>query len=238
MKFLILLLITLNCYAHDITAQSWIVTDEHGKMIAGDNEDRVMPIASITKLITVITVLKSGADIDEKIKTESFGTVSRRQLIDMALIRSNNMAADQLCRSYDLGYKMCIEDMNYTMHTLGMEDSRVFDSTGLNNKNRSTALDLVKLLNEAGKYPEIVSASSQANTKIKIRKRWVLFKNTNPLIGQRQDIIVSKTGFTRAAGGCLVMLMSTDKGMRSVVVLGSQNTHTRIPEAEFIADTY
>lgn len=238
MKFLLLLLLAFNCYAHDITAQSWIVTDENGRMIAGDNEDRVMPIASITKLITTITVLKSGVDIDEKIKTESFGTVSRRQLIDMALVRSNNMAADQLCRSYELGYKMCIEDMNYNMQILGMTDSRVFDSTGLNNKNRSTALDLVKLLNEAGKYPEIVSASSQSNIRIKIRKRWVLFKNTNPLIGQRQDIIVSKTGFTRAAGGCLAMLMSTDKGMRSVVVLGSRNTHTRIPEAEFLAENY
>ena len=67
------------------------------------------------------------------------------------------------------------------------------------------------------------------------KKKWFVFKNTNPIIGQRHDFIVSKTGWIRAAGGCIVMMVDTDVGRRIVVVLGSKNTHTRIPEAEFIS---
>lgn len=231
-------LFAASVYAHDLTAQAWVITDEHNNPIAGEDIHQVRSIASITKLITAITILRSGVDIDEKIQVKPFGTVTRRQLLDMALVRSNNVAAEALCSSYELGYRMCIEDMNANLARLGMNYSVVYDATGLDRRNKSTAMDLVKLVNEASKYPEIVSASSQSDVKIKIRKRWVVFKNTNPLIGHRQNIIVSKTGFTRPAGGCLAMLMSTEKGNRAVIVLGSKNTHTRIPEAEFISDTY
>ncbi|NBP58420.1 hypothetical protein EBU71_18180, partial [bacterium] len=64
---------------------------------------------------------------------------------------------------------------------------------------------------------------------------WLVFNNTNPIIGKRHDFIISKTGWIRASGGCIVMMLDTDIGRRIVVVLGSKNTHTRIPEAEFIA---
>ena len=237
--FIYLFAILFNVsYAHELTAQAWVITDENNNPIAGEDYNRVRSIASITKLVTAITILRSGVDIDEKVNVKPYGMVSRRQLLDMALVRSNNVAAESLCTLYDLGYRMCIEDMNANLARLGMHYSVVYDATGLDRRNKSTAMDLVKLVNEASKYPEIVSASSQSDVRIKIRKRWVLFKNTNPMIGQRQNIIVSKTGFTRPAGGCLAMLMSTEKGNRAVIVLGSKNTHTRIPEAEFISDTY
>jgi D-alanyl-D-alanine endopeptidase (penicillin-binding protein 7) len=87
----------------------------------------------------------------------------------------------------------------------------------------------------ASTYPEIVLASKTSAVKIKIKKKWLVFRNTNPIIGQRHDFIVSKTGYIRASGGCIVMMLNTDVGQRIVVVLGSKNTHTRIPEAEFIA---
>ena len=240
MRYLIILLLFMSrlVYSQELTAQSWVITDENNNPIAGENIHQVRSIASITKLVTAISILRSGVDIDEKVQVKPFGMVSRRQLLDMALVRSNNIAAESLCQLYDLGYRMCIEDMNANLARLGMNYSVVYDATGLDRRNKSTAMDLVKLVNEASKYPEIVSASSQSDVRIKIRKRWVLFKNTNPMIGHRQDIIVSKTGFTRPAGGCLAMLMSTEKGNRAVIVLGSKNTHTRIPEAEFISDTY
>jgi D-alanyl-D-alanine endopeptidase (penicillin-binding protein 7) len=225
-------------HSNELTAQAWVITDENNNPIAGENIYQVRSIASITKLVTAISILRSGVDIDQKVQVKPFGLVSRRQLLDMALVRSNNIAAESLCQLYDLGYRMCIEDMNANLARLGMNYSVVYDATGLDRRNKSTAMDLVKLVNEASKYPEIVSASSQSDVRIKIRKRWVLFKNTNPMIGHRQNIIVSKTGFTRPAGGCLAMLMSTEKGNRAVIVLGSKNTHTRIPEAEFISDTY
>jgi len=73
---------------------------------------------------------------------------------------------------------------------------------------------------------------------MKIRKKWIIFHNTNPIIGKRHKFIVSKTGYINASGGCIVMMLDTDIGRRIVVVLGSKNTHTRIPEAEFIAQRY
>jgi D-alanyl-D-alanine endopeptidase (penicillin-binding protein 7) len=238
MKYIILLLLAFNCYAHDITAQSWVVTNEEGHIIAGERVTDVRPIASITKLITVMTVINGGQNLDEAVKTKAFGPITRRQLLDMAIVRSNNQAADLLCELYVGGYGMCIADMNHLLFKLNLLNTIVYDSTGLDRRNVSTVMELSELLQEASKYPELINASQQAKIKIKTKKRFWVFKNTNPLIGKRQDIIISKTGYTKPAGGCLAMLMSTDKGQRSVVVLGSQNTHTRIPEAEFLAENY
>ena len=238
MRFLILLLFSITCYAQEITAQSWVVTNEEGKVIAGENIADVRPIASITKLVTAMTVLNGGQDLESPVKTQAFGMISRHQLIDMAIVKSNNQAADTLCRIYAGGYDMCIADMNHLLFKLSLLNTIVYDSTGLDRRNVSTVMELSELLQEASKYPELINASQQAKIKIKTKKRFWVFKNTNPLIGKRQDIIISKTGYTKPAGGCLAMLMSTDKGQRSVVVLGSQNTHTRIPEAEFLAENY
>jgi D-alanyl-D-alanine endopeptidase (penicillin-binding protein 7) len=110
------------------------------------------------------------------------------------------------------------------------------DPTGLDNRNISTAEDLIILVQAARTYPLIVDASKKTKVEIKISRRWVFFKNTNPMIGKDHRIVVSKTGFTNPAGGCIVMAMDTDLGQRTVVVLGSKNTKTRIPEAEFISN--
>ena len=234
----ILLLLALNCHAHEITAESWVVTNEEGKVIAGQNVADQRPIASITKLITAMTIINGGQSLDEPVKAEGFGMITRRQLIDMAIVKSNNQAADQLCRLYVGGYGMCIADMNHLLFKLNLLNTIVYDPTGLDSRNKSTAMELSQLVQEAAKYPELVNASHQAKIKIKTKKRFWVFHNTNPLIGKRQDIIISKTGYTKPAGGCLAMLMATDKGQRTVIVLGSQNTHTRIPEAEFLAENY
>lgn len=238
MRFLFLLLFSMNLYAHEITAESWVVTNEEGKVIAGQNVGDIRPIASITKLVTAMTILNGGQDLDLPVKAEGFGMITRRQLIDMAIVKSNNQAADQLCRLYVGGYSMCIADMNHLLFKLNLLNTIVYDSTGLDRRNVSTVMELSQLLQEASKYPELINSSQQAKIKIKTKKRFWVFKNTNPLIGKRQDIIISKTGYTKPAGGCLAMLMSTDKGQRTVIVLGSQNTHTRIPEAEFLAQNY
>ena len=238
MRFLLLLLLAFNCYADDLTAKSWLIADQNGHIIDGQHTDHVRPIASITKLLTAIVILESDVDMSEDINTEAFGSISRQELLDMAIVRSNNQAAMLLCDSYPSGYKSCINRMNQKLQELGMVHSKVYDPTGLDPRNKSTAEELILLVKAASKYPAIISSSQKSGVEIKIRKRWVFFRNTNPLIGTRQDILVSKTGWTRRAGGCLVMYLSTDKGYRTVVILGSQNTHTRIPEAEFIAQNY
>jgi D-alanyl-D-alanine carboxypeptidase len=107
---------------------------------------------------------------------------------------------------------------------------------GLDVGNMSNARDLVKLVLVANQHPEITDASGKSIVSIKIKKKWWQFKNTNPLIKDSDNIIVSKTGYIHESGGCIVMLVDTNLGQRVIVLLGSKNTHTRIPEAKLIAE--
>ena len=124
--------------------------------------------------------------------------------------------------------------MNDLANRYGMINSKFADASGLSSGNVSTAEDLLKLLNVAEKNYLIVDAASKTQVKIKNKKKWLIFKQTNPLIGHKHKFIVSKTGTTNAAGGCIVLTVETERGLRRVVVLGSRNGKTRIPEAEFI----
>ena len=80
----------------------------------------------------------------------------------------------------------------------------------------------------------IVNAAKKTKVEIRVKKKWYIFKQTNPLIGHKHEFVVSKTGTTNAAGGCIILTVHTERGIRRVVVLGSKSGRTRIPEAEFI----
>jgi D-alanyl-D-alanine endopeptidase (penicillin-binding protein 7) len=213
-----------------ITAKSWVVAKDDGTKISSKNDNRVMPIASITKLMTVMVVLDAKQKPNDYIKP-----FYRSELIMLALVNSNNAAAESLCRTYPGGYRKCIDDMNLKAKSLGLTHTKFYDPTGLNRKNVSTAEELIAIVLEAFKYEEIVQASKINKLTLKSDRRWVTYKNTNPDAGINNNILLSKTGFTNPAGGCIVMMMKTDIGRRVVVVLGSKNTHTRIPEAEYLA---
>lgn len=213
-----------------ITATSWLVADEKGKILQSENINELRPIASITKLITAMIVLDAQQDLNEYIKP-----YTRKELIQLALVHSDNRAADELCNHYPGGRDRCIRAMNNKVSNLNLQETRFVEPTGLSIMNISTAKELITVVQESQKYPEIVEAAKTSAVKIKIRKKWLIFRNTNPIIGKRHEFIVSKTGYIRASGGCIVMMLDTDIGRRIVVVLGSKNTHTRIPEAEFIA---
>ena len=216
-----------------ITAKSWLVADETGKILQKSNPHEVRSIASITKLMTAMVVLDAKQSLDEYVKP-----YTRKELIDLAIVKSDNTAAKTLCDRYPGGATECIRAMNVKAAMLGMPNTRFFEATGLSVFNVSTAEELVTMVMAASHYPEIVTASKTSAVKVRIKKKWLIFRNTNPIIGQRHDFIVSKTGYIRASGGCIVMMLDTDIGRRIVVVLGSKNTHTRIPEAEFIAKNY
>ena len=213
-----------------ITAQSWLVADGTGKIIQGANTSQVRSIASISKLMMAMVVLDAKQDLDEYIKP-----YTRRELLQLSIVHSDNNATNLLCDHYPGGRSSCVHALNAKAHFLNLPNTRFTEPTGLSVFNVSTAEELVKMVITASTYPEIVLASKTSAVKIKIKKKWLIFRNTNPIIGQRHDFIVSKTGYIRASGGCIVMMLNTDVGQRIVVVLGSKNTHTRIPEAEFIA---
>ena len=218
----------------DVTAKSWLVADENNKIIGSKDTETVRSIASITKLMTAMVVLKAGLNLNQQIPYSKGVLLTRKQLLEISIVRSDNHAANLLCHSYYGGYKKCVEAMNLLAWEYGMLHTTFVDSTGLLAGNTSTAQDLLVLLNRAEEFPLIVESSAKTKVEIKIKKKWLVFKNTNPLVGRNHEFIITKTGTTSAAGGCIVFTAKTDTGIRRVVVLGSKNGRTRIPEAEFI----
>jgi D-alanyl-D-alanine endopeptidase (penicillin-binding protein 7) len=223
------LLFASNAFAVNITAQSWLETDDQGNLIEGYNITEVRSIASITKLMTVMAVIDNNQNMQQKL-----GKYTREQHIQLALVKSDNNSAKVLCDNFPGGRFECIRYMNEKAIYLGMLRTKFVEPTGLSPMNISTALDLLRLVFEASHYSEITQASRTAVLTIKTGKQSQSFNNTNPIVGKRHSFIVSKTGTTNAAGGCIVMMVDTEFGRRIVIVLGSKNGKVRIPEAEFI----
>jgi D-alanyl-D-alanine carboxypeptidase len=211
-----------------MTAQSWLETDDQGNLLEGYNITEVRSIASITKLMTVIAVLDNKQDMQAKI-----GKFTRGQLVQLALVKSDNDAAKALCDNFPGGRFECIRYMNDKALYLGMLRTKFVEPTGLSPMNISTALDLLRLVFEARHYPEIVKASQTPILNIQIGNKVLSYRNTNPVIGKRYNFIVSKTGTTIAAGGCIVVMVDTDVGRRIVILLGAK-AGMRLPEVEYL----
>ena len=228
-----LIIASAGALAAKIEAKSWLIADGDGRILESENIDIQQPIASITKLMTVMVVLDSNQSLIESVGMRKFrGTsVTRQQLIDLAVIHSDNEAATMLCKIYRRGYDNCIADMNHKAQVLGMSMTEFHDSTGLDNRNVSTPEDLIKLLLAAEKYPEIVHASNQGVVELVRKKQKWKFNNTNPLVN-KYNILVSKTGYVRLSGGCLVMSAVIEGKKRLFVVLNSKTTRTRIHDME------
>lgn len=221
-----------------ITAKSWLVADEKGKIIEGVNTSDIRSIASITKLMTVMIVMDAGQSLDETIPTKLYNREQTRQtLIDLAMVKSDNKAARLLCEYYPGGFSACISAMNLKAYALDMPHTKFVDPTGLTVMNVSTAEDLIKLVQAASSYTTIVQASNKSSIIVPVKKNKLVFHNTNPIVGL-QSFVVSKTGFINRSGGCIVMMLPTQNGVRTVILLGSKNTRTRIPEARLISTRY
>ena len=253
MKFLftlLLLTLTFTADAKPVTAKSFLVTDIDGEVILEKNADQQRPIASITKLMTVMVVLDANQDLDEiipinfKMRSKyhtrlpyEVRQLPRRTLIDLALVKSDNLAAYTLCEAYPGGVSRCVAEMNHKAVLLHLTNTHYADPTGLDPENVSTARDLAQLVLVARHYRTITEASGMPSVDLKVKRRWWHFGNTNPLVKKSNDVRVSKTGYIGASGGCVVMLLDTNLGERVIVLLGSKNTRTRFPEAERIAVT-
>lgn len=253
MKHFILLFSLLFCLpvaAKPITAKSFLVTDVHGEIILEKNSTQVQPIASITKLMTAMVVLDAEQDLDEELPINyklsgkyhtrlprSVKTLSRHTLLNLAIVKSDNLAAYTLCYYYPGGVDNCVRAMNTKTITMQLANTHFTDPTGLEETNVSTARDLAQMVLQASTYEHITNASGMPSVSIKVKRKWWQFGNTNPLVRKTDNIRVSKTGYINASGGCLVMLVDTEVGERVIVLLNSKSTRTRIPEAERIVVT-
>ncbi|HKJ17507.1 MAG TPA: serine hydrolase [Xanthomonadales bacterium] len=222
-----------------LRSASAIVMDESGKVIYGKDAGTVRPIASITKLMTAIVILDSGLDLDEKIEVTrddrdlikltgsrlQFGArLSRREMLKLAVMASENRAAAALGRTYPGGTSAMVQQMNIRAVEIGMTNTRFADPVGLNAENVSTAKDLATLVAKARTYPLIVEASTTTRLTVHPWKDRgpLVYGNTNRLLkNQTWDIRVSKTGYINEAGRCLVMQAIIDGVILNIVFLDS-----------------
>lgn len=222
-----------------LKSASAIVLDARGNIIYGKDVDTVRPIASITKLMTAMVILDAGLDLDEKItitkqdrdlirltgsRLEYGATLSRRELILLALMSSENRAATALGRTYPGGMENFVSHMNRKARGLGMSNSHFADPAGLKTENVSTASDLAVMLTAAEGYPLITQASTTTRMDVRpyARRGPLTYGNTNRLLKNKNwDIELSKTGYINEAGRCLVMQATIEGEDVSIVLLNS-----------------
>lgn len=222
-----------------LRSASALVVNAEGNVIYGKDVDTVRPIASITKLMSAMVVIDSGLDLDEKItvtkadrdlvqltgsRLEFGASLSRREMIMLAIMSSENRAATALGRNYPGGIAGFVEQMNKKAAKLGMDNSYFADPAGLRVENRATARDVMKMVRAAQGYELIRQAS--VTTRLEVRpyaKRGPLvYGNTNRLLKNKTwDIGLSKTGYINEAGRCLVMQATIEGERVSIVLLNS-----------------
>lgn len=220
----------------EFSAKSYLIADSAGAVLKEHDMDAILPIASISKLM--VGLLAADQDLDEVLsvpkerlihssipKTISF--LTRRDLLTLSLVKSDNLAAQVLCSNISL----CVEKMNERAAEIGMSKTHYVEPTGLSAENISTANDLLKLLLIAAQHSIISQLSSMPVAEIVTADTSIRIKNTNPLT-KKFNISLSKTGYTKPAGGCIVMILNSNVGQRILILLGSKNARTRFPDME------
>ncbi|WP_415033447.1 D-alanyl-D-alanine endopeptidase [Azonexus sp.] len=232
------------------SAAALVLDQTTGKALVEKQPDAVLPIASISKLMTAMVVLDAGLDLNEVI---SIGhddvddlkgtrsrlpvgtTMTRETAMLLALMSSENRAANALGRHYPGGLAAFVAAMNRKSRSLGMFDSRFEEPTGLSSNNVSTAHDLARMVAAAARYPEIRMFSTTAEAKVALNGRIQTFGNTNALVrSDNWQIGVSKTGYISEAGRCLVMQAWVADKPVVIVLLDSQGKMTRVGDANRI----
>jgi len=224
-----------------------IQDQETGEILYGKNAGAVTPIASITKLMTAMVVLDSKPDLNEIITISSEdmdylrgthsrlkpgASLSRDELLRVALMASENRAAAALGRSYPGGFDTFVRAMNHKAQMLGMNDSRFGDATGLSSANVSSAADLVKLVRAAHQYELIRAYTTLTEHEVNVGGRPLAYHNTNRLVANGSwNIGLSKTGFTNDAGRCLVLQARLAERKVIIVLLDSWGKLSRIGDA-------
>jgi serine-type D-Ala-D-Ala endopeptidase (penicillin-binding protein 7) len=227
-----------------------VLDQESGQVLFGKNTHSVLPIASITKLMTAMVMLDASLDPDEVIRITKADVdflkgsrsrlpvgidLTRDDLLRLALMASENRAASALARSYPGGTGAFVQAMNLKAYLLGMSGTHFADATGLSSANVSTAEDLAKLVSAAQGYAQIREYSTATAHQVRVGRRAMNFHNTNRLTrSSGWEIGLSKTGYISEAGRCLVMQAKLAGRSIIIVLLDSWGKYTRIADASRI----
>lgn len=230
------------------SAVALVMDQDTQQVLFSKNDGAVQPIASITKLMTGVVISEAKLPMDEMITitqddvdTEKHSssrlrvgtTLSRNELLQLALMSSENRAAHALGRTYPGGLEKFVELMNAKAQQLGMKDTHYVEPTGLSSKNQSSAHDLATLVNFAYDDPMLRDYTTTPERKVAIGKRTMQFNNTNRLVKRADwDIGLQKTGYISEAGQCLVMQAKIAGRKLIMVFLDSAGRLSRIGDAE------
>jgi D-alanyl-D-alanine endopeptidase (penicillin-binding protein 7) len=225
-----------------------VIDQDTREVLLSKNDSAVLPIASLTKLMTGLILseakLPEGEMIEitqDDVDTEKFsssrlrvGTVlSRAELLHLALMSSENRAAHALARTYPGGLPTFVALMNAKARTIGMNDTSYVEPTGLSSRNQSSAHDLARLVNVAYNDPKLRELSTSPTHQVAIGNRTLSFNNTNRLVkNSNWDIGLQKTGYISEAGQCLVMQTKIAGRKLIMVFLDSAGKLSRIADAE------
>ena len=235
--------------ALDLKSSVALVMDqETNEILLSKNPDAVLPIASITKLMTALVVAEahlplgepltiSQEDVDTEKGSRSrlrVGTqLTREEMLHLALMSSENRAAHALGRHYPGGLGAFVEAMNAKAALLGMSDTHFVEPTGLSSKNQSSAKDLATLVKAAHEHQIIRELSTSPEYSVAVGKREMQFRTTNALVrNPTWDIGLQKTGYISEAGRCLVMQAKLAGRQLIMVFLDSAGKYSRLGDAE------
>jgi D-alanyl-D-alanine endopeptidase (penicillin-binding protein 7) len=234
---------------HLASGSAMVIDLQTDKVLYSSNPDVIVPIASVTKLMTAMVVLDAKLPMDEYITVDISQTpemkgvfsrvklgsqLTRKDMLLITLMSSENRAAASLAHSYPGGYPAFILAMNAKAKALGMKHTAYVEPTGLSVYNVSTARDLTKLVLAARKYPMLSELSTTDEKTVSFRKpTYTLgFRNTDHLVRKENwDIRLTKTGFTNQAGHCLVLLTTMANRPVSVVILDAFGKYTHFADA-------
>lgn len=225
-----------------------VMDQDTNEVMLSKNPEAVLPIASLTKLMTAVVVVEAHLSLDDSItitnddvdteKNSSSrlavgSSLSRGELLHLALMSSENRAAHALGRTYPGGMTAFVSAMNAKARLLGMHDTRYVDPTGLNSGNQATARDLAMLVKAAYQQPLIRELSVSPEHAVRLGNRQLQFRNTNSLVRSPSwDIGLQKTGYIVEAGRCLVMQASMAGRKVIMVFLDSAGKYSRQADAE------
>ena len=221
--------------------------DTH-EVLLSKNDHAVLPIASLTKLMTGLIVSDARLPLDEMISITEDDidyekgsrsrlpvgtTLTRGELMHLALMSSENRAAHALGRTFPGGMQRFVGLMNARAMMLGMKDTRYVEPTGLSSENRSSAYDLATLVNTAAQDPLLRQLSTSQGYEVAVGNRVLQYNNTNRLVHNPDwQIGLQKTGYISEAGQCLVMQARVAGRKLIMVFLDSSGKYSRLADAE------
>lgn len=227
-----------------------VVNNKTGQILYQKNADRIMPIASISKLMSAMVVLDANLDMNETVTITpdeidrikgtgsrlAIGTaLTRKELLHLSLMSSENRATHALGRTYPGGMGAFVAAMNRKAQSLGMYSSRFYEPTGLNFQNVSTAKDLSLMVNAAAQYPQIRTNSTSNYASVQTKNGQQNYKNSNALVREGMwNIELQKTGYIREAGRSMVVKANIQNQPVTIVLLNSPTSATRVNDARKI----